>query len=45
MNKIILTNKWDMNYVAKVFSELLSEQFDADITVTFTPKTEEEKKA
>lgn len=45
MNKIIMKDKWDMDYIGRVLSDLLSRQFDADITVRFTPKEKDEKEA
>lgn len=43
MMKITCTNKPDFNLIAQTLSYLLSEQLDAEIVVTMTPK--EEKKA
>lgn len=44
MNQIIMKDKWNMDYIGRVLSDLLSKQYDADITVRFTPK-EKEKEA
>ena len=42
MNKAIYVNKPDFNLIAETLSYLLSKQYDADITVTMTPKSEEQ---
>lgn len=40
--KITHTNKPDFNLIGETLSYLLSKQYDADIKVTFTPKSEEQ---
>lgn len=42
--KIIHANKPDFNLIGQTLSYLLSKQYDADIRVTFTPKTPEQLK-
>lgn len=38
MNKIIMKDQWDMDLIGRVLSRLLSQQYDEEITVRFTPK-------
>jgi len=40
--KVTCTNKPDFNLIGETLSYLLSKQYDADIKVTFTPKSEEQ---
>ena len=40
--KIIYENKPDFNLIGETLSYLLSKQYDCDIKVTFTPKSEEQ---